>query len=130
MTKTLQLCYCMYSLYCLLPACLAIGAVPPANIMLNISSQSSKHFLESAPSQNAVMSVCDIMRFGAIAGNNTVDAPANAAALRTALAHCQHVVIPSGKVFKISPVVIPSNRILELQEGTALANPNHRFTHA
>ena len=123
---TLQLRYFLPS------ACLAIAAVPPANITRKVSTQSSNCLLESSPCRSAMMPVCDIMRFGAVAGNNTVDAPANAHALRSALTNCQHVVIPSGNVFKISPVAIPSNRILELQEGTVglvAPSPNYRFTH-
>ena len=118
MHQVLLLCCWLVSL---LPTSSTNRGGPPTQTARKLPSQSRKHLMETHI--RAITSPCDITRFGAIAGNNTADAPANAVALRTALARCQRVIIPSGKVFKITPVVIPSNRILELQEGKLVSFP-------
>lgn len=63
---------------------------------------------------------CDITSFGAVDGNHTSDALKNSAAVRAALMECDRVVVPAGRTFKLAPVELPSHRILELEQGSAL----------
>lgn len=62
---------------------------------------------------------CSITEFGAVAGNRSADARANADAIQTALTRCQFVRVPAG-AFKILPVLIPSHRVLYLDAGASL----------
>ena len=63
---------------------------------------------------------CSITDFGAVGGNRTADARANAAAIQRALNSCGRVVVPPG-VFKMAPVVLQSDTVLELAAGAVLA---------
>ncbi len=71
---------------------------------------------------------CDITSFGAVDGNHTSDALKNSAAIRAALMECDRVVVPAGRTFKLAPVELPSNRILELEQGSALVGSDD-WTH-
>lgn len=75
----------------------------------------------------ARLSTCAITDFGARAGNDTADAPLNAAAVQRALASCELVVVPAG-VWKLAPVSIPSNTTLWLEQGAVLAGSDE-WTH-
>lgn len=68
---------------------------------------------------NGVDGGCDITAHGAVAGNRSADAAANAAAVQAALLLCDRVRVPRG-TFKIAPVVLPSHRTLWLDEGASL----------
>eukprot|EP00040_Diaphanoeca_grandis_P001159 m.17629 g.17629 ORF g.17629 m.17629 type:complete len:503 (+) comp11593_c0_seq1:75-1583(+) len=64
-------------------------------------------------------STCNVVDFGAIPGNRSSDAIANAHAIQRALDTCDVVSVPLG-VFKITPITIPSNTQLWLQSGAVL----------
>jgi len=63
--------------------------------------------------------VCTITAFGAVGGNRSSDAVANAAAVQAAFAACDRVRVPPG-VFKIAPIELPSHSTLWLDSGASL----------
>ena len=62
---------------------------------------------------------CEITAHGAVPGNRSEDARANALAVQSALRLCDLVRVPKG-TFKIAPVVLPSHRTLWLDDGASL----------
>ena len=72
-----------------------------------------------AAGSSAAVGNCSITDFGAVAGNRSSDARANAAALQAALASCELVRVPAG-AFKLLPVRLPSHRVLFLDAGASL----------
>ena len=82
---------------------------------LSLSRAASTSSLQTAPQKSVSSRVteraeCNVTDYGAVPGNQTRDAPGNAAALTRALAQCTLVRVPPG-VYKLTPVSIPSHRV-------------------
>lgn len=73
-----------------------------------------------APAPGRRGRACSIVAHGALPGNNTADAVANARAIQRALASCGRVTVPAGLAFKLTPIVLPSHSELYLERGASL----------
>ena len=94
-----------------MPPTLGLVQVVVVVLAMNAAARTSK-----PPSHG-----CTITAFGAVAGNRSSDAPANAKALQAALDSpgCTLVRIPAG-TFKMLPVTLPSHTVLYLATGASL----------
>lgn len=94
-----------------------MSRVTPGRVFPILLALASSTASADGPHRSA--STCSITDFGAVSGNRTVDARANAAAVERALASCGRVTVPAG-VFKLAPITLPSHTVLDLAAGSVL----------